>query len=51
LQVDAKLGAAYLNRGIAKQMLKDEDGACADWKKASELGTSEGKHYSSGFCD
>jgi Tfp pilus assembly protein PilF len=51
IQADAKCGAAYLNRGIAKQMLKDEDGACTDWKKASELGVAEGKNYSAGLCD
>ena len=51
IQADAKLGAAYVNRGIAKQMLKDEDGACADWKKAAEFGAAEGKRYTSGFCD
>ena len=51
LQIDGKSGAAYLNRGIAKQMLKDEDGACADWKKAAEFGVTEGKSYAAGFCD
>ena len=51
IQADAKLAAAYVNRGIAKQMLKDEEGACADWKKAAEYGTAEGKRYTSGFCD
>jgi tetratricopeptide (TPR) repeat protein len=51
IQLDATLGSAYLNRGIAKQMLKDEDGACADWKKAAEFGVSEGKTYSAGLCD
>ena len=49
--LDEKAGAAYLNRGIAKQMLKDEEGACADWKKAAELGFAMGKNYSSGLCD
>jgi tetratricopeptide (TPR) repeat protein len=51
IKLDATLGSAYLNRGIAKQMLKDEDGACADWKKAAEYGVSEGKSYSAGLCD
>ncbi len=49
--LDEKAGACYLNRGIAKQMLKDEAGACADWKKAAELGMEIGKSYSSGLCD
>ena len=51
LFLDEKAGACYLNRGIAKQMLKDEEGACADWKKAAELGIPVGKNYSSGLCD
>ena len=51
LFLDEKSGACYLNRGIAKQMLKDEAGACADWKKAAELGIPVGKNYSSGLCD
>jgi hypothetical protein len=32
-------------------MLKDEEGACADWKKSVEYGSVEGKRFSSGFCD
>jgi hypothetical protein len=32
-------------------MLKDEEGACADWKKAAALGMAVGKNYSSGLCD
>ena len=51
IQADAKCGAAYLNRGIAKQMLRDIDGSCADWKKAAEYGVAEGKNYSYGLCD
>ena len=32
-------GYAYMNRGIAKEMLKDLDGACcADFNKAAQLG-------------
>lgn len=51
LNADVNLGAAYLNRGIAKQMLRDEEGACVDWKKASELGIPEGKRYHSSYCN
>ena len=51
IQTDSKMGAAFVNRGIAKQLLKDENGACEDWKKAKDLGVSEGKSFSSGLCD
>ena len=49
--IDDKAGASYVNRGIARQMLKDEEGACADWKKAVTLGFDVGKNYSAGVCD
>jgi Flp pilus assembly protein TadD len=42
-------GYAYLNRGIAKEMLRDDAGACADWHKAAELGAETAKNYS-GSC-
>lgn len=51
ITLDSKSGNSYINRGIAKQMLKDEEGACADWKKAAELGVALGRGYSSGLCD
>ena len=38
LQMDSKNIRAYLNRGIAKQKIRDLKGACADWRKASQLG-------------
>jgi hypothetical protein len=42
-------GYAFLNRGIAKEMLRDEAGACVDWKKAEELGVETAKNYN-GSC-
>lgn len=51
LVIDEDATACYINRGIAKQMLKDEDGACADWKQAAKLGMALGKSYSAGLCD
>jgi tetratricopeptide (TPR) repeat protein len=51
LIIDENAAACYINRGIAKQMLKDEAGACADWKQAAKLGMAIGKNYSSGLCD
>jgi len=41
---------AYLNRGISKEMLRDETGACKDWAKADELGLASGKQYYEQIC-
>ena len=38
-----------MNRGIAKELLRDDAGACADWKKAIELGVQTAANYS-GDC-
>ena len=34
---------SYNNRGDAKEELGDLDGACSDWKKATNLGHTNGK--------
>jgi len=36
---------AFFNRGIAKEMLKDLDGACADWHDAFMLGSENAEKY------
>ena len=48
--MDPENAAAYVNRGMAKEMLRDLNGACDDWKKARELGSETGKNYFSGNC-
>ena len=40
-----------LNRGITKEMLRDEDGACEDWSKAEELGLQQAKTYYINNCE
>lgn len=50
IQNNAKNGPAYYNRGIAKQMLREEDGSCEDWKKALELGVSAAKSFINSDC-
>ena len=47
IKLDGNYGFAYLNRGNAKEMLRDENGSCSDWKKAAELGVAAGKGYAS----
>lgn len=42
---DADFPKAYLNRGLIRELQGDLVGACADWKKASELGLKEADAY------
>jgi hypothetical protein len=39
--------AAYLNRGIAKEMIRDPKGACRDWERAKKLGNEAASKYMS----
>ena len=34
-----------MNRGHAREMLRDAPGACQDWQKAAELGLETGSSY------
>ena len=38
IELDPQNGPAYYNRGIALQMLREEEACCKDWKKALSLG-------------
>jgi len=49
--LDNKYAKAYLNRGITKQMTRDEGGACSDWKKAKKLGIMMAKKYLANDCE
>jgi hypothetical protein len=35
---------------MAKEMLRDMNGACEDWLKAKELGSEMGKNYYASNC-
>ena len=48
IQIGAK---AYLNRGITRQITRDEDGACNDWIKAKELGIKMANKYIGNDCE
>ena len=37
--------------GIAREMARDQSGACADWKKAAELGSEMGRKYLVSNCN
>jgi tetratricopeptide (TPR) repeat protein len=42
---DNSFGKAYLNRGLVHELTGDLDKACADWKKARDLGVTEAEKY------
>ena len=44
IELNPSYGFAYLNRGIAKEMLRDNT-ACNDWQKAADLGVASAKQY------
>jgi tetratricopeptide (TPR) repeat protein len=50
IQLNENNGPAYYNRGIARQMLREEDGSCEDWKKALELGVSSAQTFLNTDC-
>jgi len=49
--LDEKYAAAYLNRGIAREMLRKDDEACSDWNKAASLGLKNGKSFAQQTCN
>jgi tetratricopeptide (TPR) repeat protein len=50
INLDASNGPAYYNRGIARQMLREEEGSCGDWKRALELGVNGAQVFINTSC-
>ena len=50
INLDPNYTYAYYNRAIAKEMMRDLEGACSDWMKASELGLDAARIYFSSTC-
>ena len=50
IELDPAGAEAYYIRGNAKASLMDREGACADWKKASELGFEDPNGYIRDLC-
>lgn len=48
LLINPNLMEAYFNRGIAKEMTRDLEGACLDWQKAFLLGSQRAIEYLNG---
>ena len=51
IHLNENYAKAYLNRGISKQMIRDEYGACQDWKKASLFNISIANKYLISDCE
>ena len=51
IAIEPGFSEAYNNSGIAKYKMKDRAGACADWKKAFELGNKEAGKDLSRLCN
>ena len=45
IELDPSNGISFLNRGIARELLRNDSGACEDWKKAVELGVDSARNY------
>ena len=43
-------GNSYINRAFAQYNLGKKDFACADWRKAHELGVPSAKGYIEDYC-
>lgn len=48
LKINPNLMEAYFNRGIAKEMTRDLEGACLDWQRAFVLGSQRAIEYLNG---
>ena len=51
IRLNPRLGNAYRNRGIIKEIMGDLTGACADWKIASALGQEGPKQWVASQCN
>ena len=51
LREDFRIIEEFLRESrISKEMIRDEVGACEDWKKAEEMGLESGKQYYEQIC-
>ena len=48
ININPNLMEAYFNRGIAKEMTRDLEGACLDWQRAFVLGSQRAIEYLNG---
>ena len=52
IELNPNYAGAYFSRGYVKHFfLKDERGACEDWKIAESMGFTQGKESVAIFCN
>lgn len=52
IELRPTIGSAYISRGLLKyNFFNDQDGACADWSKAGELGKNDAYDYINEYCN
>ena len=51
IELNPNFAYAYFNRGIAKEILEDLNGACADYKIAARMGHTYAQEIVSDYCD
>ncbi len=51
ISLNKEYAEAYLNRGHAREMLRQPDAACQDWRRAADLGLPVGlTHAANSGC-
>lgn len=50
IEINSDYSDAYLGRGTSKYNLKDYEGACNDWRKASSLGNTQATVQIEKYC-
>ena len=51
IELNPNFAYSYFNRGIAKEILEDLNGACADYKIAARMGHTYAQEIVSDYCD
>ena len=50
LEINPQNALNYLNRGIARELVNDLQGACDDWRKAGDLGDERSAEWVKEQC-
>ncbi len=50
IEIDPQNADAFVNRGIARELVNDLEGACRDWRKAADLGKTEPAEWVKNQC-
>ena len=50
LEINPQNASNYVNRGIARELVNDRQGACDDWRKAANLGDERSAEWVKEQC-